>query len=304
MMNAHVNRNIINRAFFIQLAAAVAMFAAGIIHLNIISYHWNHAPAHGIFMLVSGMVELAWVAVFLRRPNLQTSTAGAIIAISMVLLWTVTRVFPAPYGDGGPEDIDVSGLVSKLVELMAAGALFTLLYQFYLVDMRRSRAWQILVAILVAGLALGGIGYGAARASEPLFPDLVQSEYLPHYHTRAPWDTWRFAELVSHEELAQRSGIEILQLTASGLEGGLIDMRLRVLDADKGQELMDEHELMPRLVVESENIELEPTHGHTHIVREGQVYYMFFPNPDKLIKSGDAITIAIDDSRAENFVVK
>lgn len=303
MMNLSLSREFrISPVVRLQLVAAFAFFIAGIIHLDIVPYHLNHAPAHGIFMLVSGVVELIWVALFLRRSELKISAAGIIIAISLVLLWVISRVFPAPFGDGGPEEIDAAGILSKSVELVGAGALMMLAFQYYLNDLRRARAWQILAALMIAGLALGGLGYGVSRASEPLFPDLVQSEYLPHYHSRAPWDTWKRTELVSQEVLTERTGIRVKQLSVS-IMGGVIDFRFDVVDPVKANVIMDDHESMPRLVIENRNIEVEIAHGMKHILEE-RPYYMFFPNPDHLIQTGDTVTLVIGDSRSNTFVVK
>ncbi len=92
---------------------------AGIIHLVIIPQQWGHAPAHGIFMAVSGIVEIAWAFIFYRRPTKTVAGAGIVIAIAMIVLWIITRIFTAPFGPG-PEEIDLAGIVSKLLELAGA----------------------------------------------------------------------------------------------------------------------------------------------------------------------------------------
>jgi hypothetical protein len=158
--------------------AAVLLLAAGIIHVMIVSSHWGHAPAHGIFMGAIGAAEIVWALAFWLRPSHRLAQAGIIIAVSCITLWGITRILPAPF-EHGPEEIDAAGLVTKALEsvttVLLVGIVRSLPYPESDRRVRRAVAALILLAVLT------GFGaYGAARASEPLFPGLVAAETQEH----------------------------------------------------------------------------------------------------------------------------
>ena len=49
--------------------STIATIVAGVIHLVIIPEHWEHAPAHGIFFLVVGIVQIVWGIAIWRKPS-------------------------------------------------------------------------------------------------------------------------------------------------------------------------------------------------------------------------------------------
>jgi hypothetical protein len=142
---------------------------AGIIHLVIVPHHWEHAPAHGIFMAVSGMVEIAWAIVFYRRPVKAVAEAGVMIAMALIVLWIITRVFIAPFS-AGPEEVDLAGVVTKLLE----GASIVLLSR-YLAHSWINRRWlaQSILSLVLLGVMVGMGTYLIAQASQPFLPGLA-----------------------------------------------------------------------------------------------------------------------------------
>ena len=71
------------------------MLAAGIIHFVVVPHHYEHAPAHGIALGVIGGLEVIWAAAYWLRPSRRLAQAGVLLAVSMIVLWGITRVAPA-----------------------------------------------------------------------------------------------------------------------------------------------------------------------------------------------------------------
>lgn len=108
--------------------------------------------------------------------------------------------------------------------------------------------------------------------------------------------------------LKRNWGIE-LETVRPVSSGYMLEMRYRVLDADKAMPLM-EKKAKPYLIDEAtgtrlmvpamENIgELRQTPRPT----EGRLYYIIFGNPGKLVKRGGLVTVVIGNFRAEGLVV-
>jgi hypothetical protein len=164
---------------WIARGAAILLFLAGVIHLAIIPHHWEHAPAHGIFMGVIGVVEIIWAVAFWLKPTIRLAQVGVIISIVCITLWAITRILPAPFGHG-PEEVDVSGIITKILEGITALLLISGIIQALPFRKNGYRALQIVISVLLLAVFLGLGVYEVARASEPLFPSLMASEIQEH----------------------------------------------------------------------------------------------------------------------------
>jgi hypothetical protein len=51
------------------VGAALLMAVAGIIHLVITPIHYAHAPAHGLFFALCGVIQIALGLLIWRRPS-------------------------------------------------------------------------------------------------------------------------------------------------------------------------------------------------------------------------------------------
>jgi hypothetical protein len=110
------------------------------------------------------------------------------------------------------------------------------------------------------------------------------------------------------QTLKRNWGIE-LETVRPVSSGYMLEMRYRILDAEKAMPLM-EKKAKPYLIDEAtgtrlmvpamENIgELRQTPRPT----EGRLYYIIFGNPGKLVKRGGLVTVVIGNFRAEGLVV-
>jgi hypothetical protein len=164
----------------VATVAAVAVAIAGVVHVLIVPQHYQHAPAHGIFFLIAGLVEIAWAIAYFRGPSPRLLHLGIGLGSSLLVLWLLTRSLPVPFGHAA-EPVDTWAVVCKLSELVGVVALALLAYQTLGEGTTRLANTRALVLALVLGLAIGSATYIVARAAEPLLPTLSAAEEV-HLH--------------------------------------------------------------------------------------------------------------------------
>jgi hypothetical protein len=111
--------------------------------------------------------------------------------------------------------------------------------------------------------------------------------------------------LVSASGLVERSGVKITQVAATG-DGGLVDLRFAVVDANKAAALHDPAH--PPAVVDQRTglvvKDLLMSHAHTAPFKTGVTYYLVFNNPGDWVHRGDKVAVLLGDARVENVTVR
>jgi len=104
-------------------------------------------------------------------------------------------------------------------------------------------------------------------------------------------------------------GVEILFVRSTSA-GYMLEFRYKVLDPEKAKPLFDRQTKPILTHVESGATMIVPTPPKTGALRNSNppladhTYWMFFANPAKFVKPGDAVTITIGDFKVENLVVQ
>jgi len=108
--------------------------------------------------------------------------------------------------------------------------------------------------------------------------------------------------------LEQKWGIKVESIRLSA-EGYMIDFRYRVLDVNKAAYVLD-RKIKPYLIDEATGatfiVPAPPKVGQLRSgknIRKDAVYFIFFANPGKYIKSGSNITVVIGDCKINNLIV-
>jgi hypothetical protein len=161
-------------------AAAIAIALAGLIHLVIVPQHYAHAPAHGIFFFVVGLIEIGWSILYFRSPSRRLIQIGLGLGSMLLVLWILTRSFAAPFGHG-IEPVDTWAVVCKLSELLGVIALAILAYQTLGEGTARQANTRAFILAFVLGLGVALATYVAARAAEPLLPGLAAPDHDDHH---------------------------------------------------------------------------------------------------------------------------
>jgi hypothetical protein len=164
-------------------AAVLTMALAGVLHLFVVREHWAHAPAHGLFFLIAGVIEIGWSITFIRTGSEALRRLGFLGSVVLVLLWGLTRFVPAPFGHG-PEAVDVAGVATKACEIACAAALGLLIAAgaASAASQPRRIAWRPVFGLVLAAFLLTALTYGAARAAEPVLPGLSAEAVEQHEH--------------------------------------------------------------------------------------------------------------------------
>lgn len=146
----------------------------------------------------------------------------------------------------------------------------------------------VVVAILAAAMALwlwNGTRHGA-RPAESNVPT-----------------SWR-RPVVTADGLVQRSGVKVTQIAVTG-DGGLVDVRYRVVDPERASTLHDPA-TPPAVVDEDSGLvvhELFMNHAHTGPYEAGVTYYLVFNNPGNWVQHGSKVTVMLGDAQVEHVLV-
>lgn len=179
-MTAKVDSKMLLRLKLITIATLLMAFA-GVLHLVIAPIHSAHAPAHGLFFVLTGIVQLVWAIAVWRRPSMWLYDAGIFLAGGLVVLWALTRFVPAPFGHGA-EAVDRVGVICKIAEGLVLVALLILVHRATVTRARRQTAWRAVGLRMLVTVATGLLTYGVARATEPMLPSLATAEAHQHEH--------------------------------------------------------------------------------------------------------------------------
>jgi heme-binding NEAT domain protein len=100
--------------------------------------------------------------------------------------------------------------------------------------------------------------------------------------------------------------VESARLSAGGY---MVDFRFRVLNAGKAAKLFDRR-IKPHMIDQATGarfiVPSPPKVGQLRSggnIKENRIYFIFFANPAKYVKSGNKITVVVGDFKAENIVV-
>jgi len=143
---------------------------------------------------------------------------------------------------------------------------------------------------MVGVLALVSINFTAARL-DALYPE------LDHEHVFFLWQVQLQPEL-SHQALEDEYGIQVSQATIMNF-GGVVDVRMRILDREKADELIEEGHFA--LLVGDTLI--PAPHVSRHMLVNKTVIVMF-PNRQNIIQSGTPVSLVFENLRAEPVAVK
>ena len=113
------------------------------------------------------------------------------------------------------------------------------------------------------------------------------------------------AMLISQQDLKEKYGLDVTLLGVTAMNS-VIDLRLKILDADKASQLLEGHDKMPALIVENEDglIHSARMSRHGSMLKTGGVYIAFFPNQRNEIKSGTPVSVVFGELRLAPIVAQ
>lgn len=114
-------------------------------------------------------------------------------------------------------------------------------------------------------------------------------------------------DLISAQTLAEQYGIRV-NLIGITTAGGLVDLRLKILDAEKASLLLQDSSDVPTLVVGNGAAVLVAPEDSTgqllnNLMDDGNVF-LAFPNVRNVLKPGMLVTVQFGELRLEPITVK
>ena len=142
---------------------------------------------------------------------------------------------------------------------------------------------SIMIAIvLIVLVALGLYGYNAFRAFQSASP---QAETVSS---------------ITQSALEENYGLRV-QLVAVTAAGGMVDLRLQIVDAEKAKAFLADSANFPALYV-GDNVELrtsDTTATQDIQIENGKSIFILFPNAGNTLKPGDPVNIVFGDIHLE-----
>ena len=153
---------------------------------------------------------------------------------------------------------------------------------------RQSSSNKSLMAaiILVFLLTLGLYGYNAFRAIQPSQPGTVS---------------------ITQSALEENYGLRV-QLVAVTAAGGLVDLRLQIVDAEKAKAFLDDQTNFPALRV-GDDVVLRTSEDAVAAAQDiqienGKSIFIMFPNSGNTLKPGDPVNVVFGDLQLETIQSK
>lgn len=118
-----------------------------------------------------------------------------------------------------------------------------------------------------------------------------------------PQQTWVAGTMPTSAEIEDRFGVRFTFLAVTA-DGGMVELRYRVIDEDRAANFGHYSETAPMLISEDndEIVDVTIMGLHNHRVEPGRTYYVLYRNTNGAIKSGRPATIAVGDLELEHVV--
>jgi hypothetical protein len=114
---------------------------------------------------------------------------------------------------------------------------------------------------------------------------------------------WAPGTMPVSKEIEEKFGVRFTFLAITA-EGGMVELRYRVIDEGKAANFGHYTETAPMLVSEDtgEVVDVTIMGLHNHRVEPGRTYYVLYRNTGGALKSGRPVTIAIGNYELEHVV--
>jgi len=109
---------------------------------------------------------------------------------------------------------------------------------------------------------------------------------------------------ITQNELEEKYGLRI-QLLAVTAAGGLVDLRLQIVDAEKAKVFLSDHTNTPGLRVQDIVLRTSESAAAQDIqFEDGKSIFIMYPNTGNVLKSGDPVNIVFGNLQLETIQSK
>jgi hypothetical protein len=153
-----------------------------------------------------------------------------------------------------------------------------------------NKIWYVIIPALLVVM----IGFG-------LYAQNIFRVFQTPLHAQDP-----AALLISQADLEEEYGLRI-NLVAVTAAGGLVDVRLKILDAEKASQLLQEGKNLPQLAVTGSDVVLTASEDilpQGYQLENGGDLFLMYPNARNAVKSGTPVSIVFGELRLEPIPAK
>jgi hypothetical protein len=250
-----------------------------VIHLYMAPAEYEESALLG-YLFAANVFAALLAAVGIRRQAAWGWVLGFWVAGGAIVGYIVTRTVGMP-GMEPEEWLYPVGVLSVVLEIVFV-AVFVLARPWAgYSGAGRRRALVVPVAALVFVVAFGLSGF--------LWDALSQDQGMPDL---------AHAELISDSAFAEQFGVQVLQVAPSMMDS-IVDFRLRIVDRTKAEKLLADHTKMPMLLIDDGKTVLTAPKQHMHPqkLKDGGMYFAFYPNPNQVVRSGTSVSVQFGNLR-------
>ena len=114
------------------------------------------------------------------------------------------------------------------------------------------------------------------------------------------------ATVISQRALEEQYGLRV-NLVAVTAAGGMVDLRLKIVDGEKAKSLLQDKKNFPALLINDTNVTLNVSEDakaqEIKFENDGNIFLMF-PNSGNAVKPGTPVTILFGDTAIEPVIAK
>lgn len=282
-----------------DLLGMALVLSVGLIHLVYAPEEYDHVEYIGVLFVANFVLSLA-AAVGIALRNGWGWLAGLVAAAGSIVGYVVSRTAGLP---GHPIEpwLEPAGVLSLTTE-----GFFTLLA--YIVWGQRAagteRAQQWIIETLRLDRLPGG-WFHHDWVKRNLMPSATLLGLAAVGLASAIWLSG--TEDFTQFDLGNDYGLFVSRVNTTMLDS-IVDVRLKIVDAEKARRIFSDHDKMPYLLVEDGDKTVKlyaPGHSrHASTPIEGRIYAFFFPNPDGVIKSGTTVSLIFGRKKLEPIQVR
>ena len=276
----------------LQWLGLTLILQTSLVHLYLTPASFAELPYEG-FLFLANAIGAVVAAYSIYRGKVWGWNLGALIAAGSIVAYIISRTTGLP-GHEIEEFGDPLGLGAMIVE---SGFLVSCLLLNPWINLAGSRAAVVVIPEADYPVPL--------RQLVPVVSAIIV--LLAAFSVFQWWSHRPGAVLISQQELEEKYGLRVSLLGATAMNS-IVDFRMKVLDAEKAGEILssDHHDELGLMVNGDESDIITAAHMSRHgtILKDGNLYITFFPNPGNQIQSGTPVSVVFGELRLEPIVAQ
>jgi hypothetical protein len=277
----------------VQWLAIFLVLETGLLHLMTAQGEYEEVAYMG-YLFVGNFLLALMAAYGIFRQQLWGWLAGVLLTAGSIAgyIWSRTLGMPGMHVE---EWLTPYGISALSIEGLFLLLIFLRPWRFMSTEQQASpiSRYQPYTVSTIGVLVLMLVSFGVYR-----WDALTTMTYGMHV---VNLDQVMDKPAASISEMEEQYGVQV-SLVATSMMDSIVDVRLKIIDPDKAQELIKNQ---AALLVDQHTLVLAP-HMHSHTgtrLKVGKVYIIFFPT-QQVIHTGSSVSLVFGDYHTEAVVVR